>query len=47
MAGGILLSFGSGIALALANDFYKHKMKDKVEKILKPKNDENKNDKAA
>jgi hypothetical protein len=37
MAAGCLSSFGGGIFLALANDVYKHQIKHRFEKIIKPK----------
>jgi hypothetical protein len=46
-SGAIMLSFFTGLTTSLASDVYKHKLKNKVEKILKPKKDEDRNDKAA
>ena len=37
LAGGCMLSFFSGLALAFANDLYKHQIKHRWEKIVKPK----------
>jgi hypothetical protein len=37
LASGCMLSFFSGLALAFANDLYKHQIKHRFEKIVKPK----------